>query len=167
MEHPMTTNVTLETWRARMSEDLRLRDLRSRTQEAYLLGTRMFLEWVKKAPADIGDDDVRAYFIYLREERKLAPSSIHIALHSLRFFFIHTMKREWAVLDLLRVQKPRKLPVVLSRPEVRAVLGAIEHPVRRVALTSIYALGLRIGEGISLETGHIAIERSTVWVRDP
>jgi site-specific recombinase XerD len=158
--------VTLKTWRERMSEDMRLRDFRPRTQEGYLLAVRQFIDRVAREPETITDEDVRAYFLYLREDKKLAPSTINIAVHALRFFFIHTMQRDWKVFDLLRVNKPRMLPVVLSQGEVRAVLRAVRHPVRRMALTTIYALGLRLGEGLSLETGHIDGQRLVVWVRD-
>jgi len=58
------------------------------------------------------------------------------------------------------------LPVVLSTAEVRTLLSAVRHPVRRMALTTIYALGLRLGEGLRLETGHIDSARQLVWVRD-
>jgi len=158
--------VTLNDWRPRMSEDMRLRDFRARTQEAYLLATRQFVDWVGHEPENITDDDVRAYFLYLREEKKLAPSTINIAVHALRFFFIHTMQRDWHVFGLLRVNKPRLLPVVLSQPETRAMLHAVRHPVRRMALATIYALGLRLGEGLSLEAGDIDGQRLMVWVRD-
>lgn len=98
--------------------------------------------------------------------KKLTPSTINIAVHALRFFFIHTMHRDWKVFDLLRVHKPRMLPVVLSPGEVRLLLGAVRHPVRRMALATIYALGLRINEALSLETEHIDSDRLLVWVRN-
>lgn len=94
-----------------------------------------------------------------------APSSINIAVCALRFFFVHTMGREYDVFELLRVQKPKTLPAVLSRDEVRKVLSTVEHPVRRMALTTIYGLGLRLGEGLSLEVGHIESSRQLVMVR--
>jgi site-specific recombinase XerD len=149
-----------------MGEDMRLRDFRPRTQEGYTLCVRQFLDRMQRQPETLTDEDVRGYFLYLREGKKLAPSSINIAVHALRFFFIHTLQRDWPVFDLLRVNKPRMLPVVLSHSEVRALLGAVRHPVRRVALTTIYALGLRLGEGLRLETGHIDGERLLVWVRN-
>lgn len=158
--------VTLENWRARMSEDMRLHDHRPRTQEAYLLATRQFIDHVGREPETFKDEDVRGYFLHLREGKKLSPSSINIAVHALRFFFTRTMQRDWQVFDLLRVNKPRVLPVVLSRSEVRAVLGVVRQPVRRMALATIYALGLRIGEGLALETDDIDSERLMVWVRD-
>jgi hypothetical protein len=119
--------VTLENWRERMSEDMRLRDFRPRTQEGYALAVRQFLDRMAREPATLTDEDVRVYFLYLREDKKLAPSSINIAVHALRFFFIHTLHRDWPVFDLLRVNKPRMLPVVLSTNEVRAVLSAALH----------------------------------------
>jgi site-specific recombinase XerD len=158
--------VTTKTWQARMSEDMRLRDFRPKTQAAYLLAVKQFMDWSKREPQKLGDEDVRAYFLYLREVKKLAPSTINIAVHALRFFFIHSMQRDWAIFDLLRVNKPRMLPVVLSQDEVRAVLRAVRHPVRRMALTAIYALGLRLNEGLGLEAGHIDGQRLMVWVRD-
>jgi len=158
--------VTIENWRARMSEDMRPRDFRPRTQESYLLAARQFIDKVGRDPDTFTDDDVRAYFLYLREEKKLAPSTINVAVYALRFLFIHTMQRDWKIFDLLRVNMPRTLPVVLSRGEVRAVLSVVRHPVRRMALTTIYALGLRLGEGLALEAGDIDSERLMVWVRD-
>ena len=126
--------VTLENWRERMSEDMRLRDFRPRTQEGYALAVRQFLDRMQRAPQTLTDEDVRGYFLYLREDKKLAPSSINLAVHALRFFFVHTLHRDWPVFGLLRVQKPRMLPVVLSPGEVRAVLSAVRPaPGRRAA----------------------------------
>jgi site-specific recombinase XerD len=158
--------ITLQNWRARMSEDMRLRDFRPRTQQGYLAATRQFMDWAKLGPEALTDEHVRQYFLHLREVRKLAPSSINIAVHALRFFFIRTLQRDWAIFDLLRVNKPQKLPVVLSRGEVRTVLSTVREPARRMALTTIYALGLRLGEGLALTTGDIDAARLIVWVRD-
>jgi integrase/recombinase XerD len=75
--------VTLENWRARMGEDMRLRDFRPRTQEGYTAAVRQFLDRMQRQPETFSDEDVRAYFLYLREEKKLTPSSINIAVHAL------------------------------------------------------------------------------------
>jgi site-specific recombinase XerD len=158
--------VISKTWQERMSEDMRLRDFRPRTQEGYSAAVRQFMDRTDRKPEDLTDEDVRSYFLYLREEKKLAPSTINVAVHALRFFFIHTLQRDWSVFDILHVHKPRMLPVVMSPKEVRSVLAVVRHPVRRMALTTIYALGLRLNEGLGLETGHIDGPRLMVWVRD-
>lgn len=157
--------ITLENWDERMREDMRLNDLRQRTVEGYLLATRLFLERIAKAPNDVEEDDIRRYIIHLRDERLQAPSSINIAICALRFFFAHTMGREYDVFGLMRIQRSRILPNVLSRQEVRKVLSVVDHPVRRMALTTIYALGLRLGEGLRLEVGHIESDRQIVMVK--
>jgi site-specific recombinase XerD len=92
---------------------------------------------------------------------------VGVAVHALKFFFRHTLRREAPAFNLLRINRTRqKLPVVLSRPEVHSLLGAVRHPVRRMALTTIYALGLRLGEALSLEATQIDADRLMVWVRD-
>ena len=156
----------MKSWRDRMSEDMRLHDFRPRTQEGYRLAVRLFFDWVKKNPTAVVEDDVRRYFLYLREDKKQAPSTINVAVCAMRFFFVHTMQRDWAILDLLRVNKPRKLPVVLSTKEVRALIAAVVHRVRRMVLLTLYAFGLRLGEGLRLATGDIDADLNMVWVRD-
>ncbi len=158
--------ITLENWAERMSEDMRLHDFREKTQKSYALVVRQFLRHVEREPEEMTEDDLRGYFLYLREEKKAAPSSINVAVHGLRFFFIHTLQRDWPILDLIKAKQPKKLPVVLSEGEVRAVLGVVRQPVRRAALTAIYGLGLRLNEGLRLEAGDVDAQRMMVWVRD-
>jgi len=64
---PEEIMVTVQTWAEQMSEDMRLRDFRPRTQEGYLLATRQFMDWAKRAPSRLSDEHVRGYFLYLRE----------------------------------------------------------------------------------------------------
>ena len=158
--------ITLDNWNERMSEDMRLRDFRPKTQDAYRRAVRQFLAYVQKEPAALVETDVRAYLIYLRDERMLASSTRNIATHGLRFFFTHTLPQEWPVLDLVRVKVAQKLPTVLSREETCRVLRAVREPTRRAALSTIYALGLRLGEGLRLESADIDSDRLMVWVRD-
>ena len=158
--------ITRANWRERMENDMRLRDLRPRTIEGYLLAIRLFIERVDKEPEKLKEEDVRGYVLHLRDDRHQAPSSINIAICALRFFFNFTLQRDFEVFNLLRVHRTRSLPVVLSRGEVCALLSVIRHPVRRMLLTTIYALGLRIGEGLHLERSPIDGARGIVWIRD-
>jgi hypothetical protein len=78
--------------------------------------------WRERMSEDIRLCDFGAYFLYLRQEKKLAPSSINIAECALRFFLMRTLQPDWQVFDLRRVHAPRGRPIVLSVGEVRAVL---------------------------------------------
>ena len=150
----------------RMREDLNLKGYRPRTQQAYLLAARQLTRYFDRAPDRLSEQDIRQYFLHLREERKLAQSSIKIAIYGVRFLFTQTLGLEWRIFGLLGARQPQKLPIVLSPAEVHALLRAIKNPIHCAALGAIYALGLRLGEGISLRTDHIDSPRRTVWIRD-
>jgi integrase/recombinase XerD len=158
--------ITSKNWYEHMSEDMVLKDFRSTTRESYESAIRLFLEWAKVEPLALSEDMVRNYVLYLRENKKLSASSVNVATCALRFFFTYTVPREWPVFELLRVRIPEKLPVVLAPSEARAVLGIIREPVHRMALTTIYGLGLRLNEGIALKVDQIDSARRMVWVRD-
>jgi integrase/recombinase XerD len=158
--------ITLATYQARMSEDMRLRDFRPKTLDAYRRAVRQFFEHVRKEPLALNEADVRDYLIYLRDKRMLAPSTRNIAVHGLRFFFTYTCPQDWAVMDFVRVKNPQKLPPVLSREETLRVLQAVREPTRRMALQTIYALGLRLNEALRLEARDIDSDRLMVSVRD-
>jgi site-specific recombinase XerD len=149
-----------------MGEDMLLRDFRSTTRDSYESSVRLFLQWAKAEPEDLSEETVRNYVLYLREEKKLSASSINIATCALRFFFTYTVPREWPIFDMLRVKIPERLPVVLAPAEARAVLGIIREPVHRMALTTIYGLGLRLTEGVTLKVDQIDSARRMVWVRN-
>jgi site-specific recombinase XerD len=157
--------VTLDNWQAQMREDMQLRDFSERTREAYELAMKLFLRWAECEPEALEEVRVKAYVLHLREKGR-SPSSINIAVCGMRFFFTYTLPRDWGVFELLRVKHPSKLPIVLSTGEVLTLLASIRHPVRRMALTTIYALGLRLGEGLRLETSHIDGDRLFVAVRN-
>ncbi len=158
--------ITRDNWYARMNEDMRLRDYAAKTQQAYQGAVKQLVAWLDCEPTLWTEDDIRQYFLYLREEKLAAPSSINVALQGVRFFIRHTLGRDWPVLELIGVKLPKKLPVVLSRKEVRAVLSVVRDPMRRTMLTTIYALGLRLGEALRLQTEHIDSDRLMVWVRN-
>ena len=99
------------------------------------------------------------YFLYLANEKKVARATATIALCGIKFFYEQTLQRQWPTLQLIRPPRQKKLPVVLSREEVRRSLGAVRLPVYRACLTTIYAGGLRLLEGARLQVPDIDSDR--------
>src|SRR5438105_4755399 len=126
--------------RKRMTEDLQLKGYSPKTQEAYLLAVRMLARHYHRSPETITEEELRAYFLQLA--RDCAQSTLRIAMCGIKFCFAITLQRHWPVLGLVRAAKRKKLPVVLSRAEVGAVLGCVRAPVYRVCLNTIYSCGL-------------------------
>ena len=71
--------------RQRMLEDMQVRNLSPNTQRAYLENVARFARHFGRSPAALGPEEIRTYQVYLIRERKLAPSSLEIAVCALRF----------------------------------------------------------------------------------
>ena len=151
--------------RQRMTEDMQVRNLALNTQTSYLQQVSLFARHFHKSPEQLGPEDIRAYQVYLTNERKLAPSSVLIAVAALRFLYKVSLKKDWSFDDLIPApKKPQKLPEVLSPEEVLHFLSCIGSTKHRAILTTCYAAGLRISEAIHLKPAHIDSQRMVIRV---
>lgn len=151
--------------RQRMIEDMQLRGLSEKTQEAYVRAVRQLAAYYHQSPDQISEEELRQYLLYLKNVKGASRSACTIALCGLKFFYQHTLQRAWPTLELARVPRAKTLPVVLSREEVRRVLACLRLPVYRACLSTIYACGLRLQEGVCLQVGDIDSGRRVVRVR--
>ena len=151
--------------RQRMTEDMQVRNLSPHTQASYLQQVSLFARHFDKSPGALGPEHIRAYQLYLTNEKKLAPGSIHIAVAALRFLYKVTLKKDWTFEDVLPLpKKPQKLPVVLSPEEVVHFLGCVAAGKHRVILTTCYAAGLRVSEAVRLKAAAIDNRRMVIRV---
>jgi site-specific recombinase XerD len=96
-----------------MTEDMQVRKLALNTQTSYLQQVSQFARPFKRSPEQLGPEQIRAYQVYLTNERKLAPKSVLIAVAALRFLYKTSLKREWSFDEVIPAPKaPQKLPVV-------------------------------------------------------
>jgi integrase/recombinase XerD len=150
--------------RQKMIEDMQLHGLAPRTQEAYLLAVRLLARHFRRSPDQINEEDLRQYFLFLKNEKHASRSTCTIALCGIKFFFQQTLSRDWKTFELIRPSKEKKLPVVLSVAEVRRILGLVRRPHYQACLSTIYACGLRLQEGLHLQVAHIDGERLLLHV---
>jgi site-specific recombinase XerD len=150
--------------RQKMIEDMQLHGLADRTQESYLLAVRQLARHYHKSPDRINEEELRQYFLYLKNEKHAARNTCTINLCGIKFFFQHTLGREWKTFDFVRPPREKKLPVVLSRDEVRRILGCVHLQHYRVCLTTIYTCGLRLLEGVRLQVKDIDGDRKQIHV---
>lgn len=151
--------------RKRMIEDLQLHCFSEKTQEAYLRSVRQLSAYCNKPPDRISEDELREYFLYLKNERGASRSTCRVALYGIRFFYLKTLRKEWPSLELIRFPQETTLPVVLSVNEVHRILKRVRLPKYRVCLTTIYSCGLRLREGVTLEIENIDGERKQLQIR--
>jgi integrase/recombinase XerD len=151
--------------RQRMIEDMQLRGLSERTQTAYVRAARQLADHYHRSPDRITEEQLRQYFLYLRNVKRVSSSTFTVALCGIKFLYQYTLKKAWPTLELTRAPREKKLPVVLSTAEVRRVLGCIRRQCYRACLTAIYSCGLRVGEGVRLQVRDIDGDRMFVHVR--
>jgi site-specific recombinase XerD len=148
-----------------MIADLQLAGYSEKTQQSYLMAVRGLAKHYRRSPDELTEEEVRAFFLHLINERKSAPSTVRIYLYGIKFFFTKTLQRQWTFLDVVRPAKRKKLPVVLSQTEVRTILCYLRTPVVAMALRLIYLCGLRVSEATRLTLADVEWERRLVWVR--
>lgn len=164
MDKRMETKTTVD-WRRRMIEEMQLRNFSERTQESYARAVGQLAGWCWKSPGEVGDEELRGYFLYLKNQKRLARATTTIALCGIKFFFEAVLKRDWTTMNIPRPRAEHKLPVVLSRAEVWCILKAVRKLRHRACLTLIYTCGLRLGEGCRLAVGDVQRDRGLIHIR--
>ena len=151
--------------RQRMLEDMQVRWLSPSTQERCVQAVARFACHFGRSPAHLDPEQIRTYQVYLTTERRLAASSLVVAVSALRFLYRVTLKKDWTLDDVTPLAKrPRSLPVVLSQEEVVQFLDAVKAIKHRAILTTCYAAGLRISEALHLTVSDIDSRRMVLRV---
>ena len=151
--------------RQRMIESLQLRGLSERTQEAYVRAVRQLAEHYHKSPDLITEEELRQYFLFIKNVKHYSRNTMTIAICGIRFLYQHALNRDWSIFGIVRPAPEKKLPVILSGAEVRKVLSLIRLPRYKVCLSIIYSCGLRLQEGINLHVADIDSGRMMLHVR--
>jgi site-specific recombinase XerD len=148
-----------------MIEDMQIRNLAPRTQITYVEQVDRFARHFRKSPERLGLPEIRAWQIHLAQEKRLAASSISVAVAALRFLYTVTLRQEWTIQnDIPSCRQPHQLPEVLSPTEVAAFLEAVKTLKQRVILTVCYAAGLRVTEAVRLKPTAIDSRRMVIRV---
>lgn len=141
--------------RQRYIQDLQLRNRSPRTIEAYVFHVRNFARFFKQAPDQLNGEQVHRYLLHLLHEKKASWTQYNQAVSALRFLYTVTCPSDTVVTRLPYGKRPKRLPRVRSQQEVAQFLGGVRSPVIAMALKTIYAAGLRLGETLHLEPTHI------------
>jgi integrase/recombinase XerD len=152
--------------RKRMIETLQLRGYSLRTQECYVRAVRQLPQHYQKSPDLITNEELRDYFLHIKNVKKYSRAASTIALCGIKFFFEKTLGKQFTTFELVRAPRQKKLPVILSVEEVLAILSRVRLPRYRVCLSTIYSCGLRLQEGTYIQVRDIDSSRGMLHVSD-
>ena len=129
-----------------------LKDYRPATKKEYLRYVCKLAEHFQCDPATLSENQIREYFLFLRQHKHYKAAPMKAAKYSLLCFYLDCVKVQgWTVFKEVRIAEPEVLPIVLSRQEIQAVLAAVREPRFRTCLRLMYHCGLRVGETLAIE----------------
>jgi site-specific recombinase XerD len=162
--YPVPTARKVSPLRQRMIEDMTVRNFAPNTQESYLHQVSVFARHFGKSPEQLGSEQIRAYQIYLAQERNAAVGTRTVAVSALRFLYGVTLKREWTVQLIPTPKKDHRLPVILSPEEVLKLLQAAPSFPHHVIFSTMYGTGMRVSEAVHLRPADIDSQRMMIRI---
>lgn len=145
---------------------LRARHYSRRTEQAYCLWVRRYIRFHGlRHPREMGEAEINAFLTHLATEREVSASTQNQALSALLFLYRNVLQRPVGDLGgVVRARRPRRLPVVLTRDEVAAVLDHLDGDLRLMA-SLMYGAGLRLNECLGLRVQDLDFARGEIVVR--
>ncbi len=147
----------------KLDTELKLRGFSKQTSKMYLFYNRKFLEYIKKNPEEITDDDIKEYLAFNISDHSLSNSSIALIKSSLKFFYSDMLGKNLSLIKTPRSSK--KLPVVLTRTEIKDLLDNTKNLKHRLLIELLYSTGLRLSECINLQYSDLDLNEGIGWVR--
>jgi site-specific recombinase XerD len=149
--------------RQRMIEDMRMRKLNPRTQEAYIRAVRKLTQYLGRSPDTATVEDLRNFQLHL-VDHGISPITLNATITGLKFFFDVTLGRIALMARMQPVHVPRTLPVILSREEAGRLIAAAKNLKHQTLLSVAYGTGLRASEVVALKVGDIDSQRMTLRI---
>jgi len=171
------------TFLDKLKTELKLRGFSDATVKTYLFHVQKFLDFMKKQKgklsvqqslvgsekghvnfSSITNREIKAYIGHLMSDMGHSPASVNLALSSLRFFFIEVLKQN-IFEDVKAPKSEKKLPHVLTKNDMKKLLGAITNLRHKILVMMMYGSGLRVSEAVALKKNDLDLEDKTGIVR--
>ena len=147
----------------KLETELKLRGFSKQTSRMYLFYNRKFLEFTKKDPEEVTDDDIKEFLAFKMSDDSLSNSSIALIKASLKFFYTEMLGKNMSLIKTPKASK--RLPVVLSREEIKNLLDNTKNKKHRLLIELLYSTGLRLSECINLQYSNLDLNDGIGWVR--
>jgi site-specific recombinase XerD len=143
---------------------LQLAGMSDRTQQCYTRAVRQLVDFYKKTPDLITEQELQDYFLHRKNVSKWSAATMRICYSGIKFFFINVLKRKRHTLELINAKRELRLPDVLSTDEVWSILNTVTTPQNKAYLTTVYTCGLRLNEALHIQISNIDSKRMLIHV---
>ena len=151
--------------RKMMLEELQRRNYSQTTVTSYVKMVAAFAKHFDRPPDQMGPEQIRAYQVYLINERKLNARTVGHHTAALRFFYCKTLKRAYPIEEVPYPKAPRRLPTILTQEEAVRLIDAASNLFHRAMLMTVYSTGMRRAEMCQLKVEDIDSDRMLIHIR--
>lgn len=147
----------------RLKQEMKLRKLSLKTIRSYLYYTTELLNFTRKSPTDINNEDIRSFLENLCN-KNLSSSTLNTAYSALKFYFEKILYRKF-FFNIPRAKKDKKLPVVLSKRKILDIINACDNIKHKLIIQILYCSGLRVSEVVSLKINDLDFNRKIIHIK--
>jgi integrase/recombinase XerD len=140
--------------------ELKLRGFTNKTVESYLHHNKTFLKYIQKDAKDIDTRDIKTFMVHLMTDKHYKSSSMNTAIAALKFYYEDMLEKDiFKKIKLPKIEK--KLPTVLTKDEVKRLIGAPAKLKHKILIEFLYSSGLRVGECVRIKMDNLDYESRT------
>lgn len=165
-----------------LETELKLRGFSNRTIKTYIYQNQKFLDFVNssktkaeyqksliskgpnRTPQDITNKDLKVYLAFLLSDKDQSPASVNLAISAIKFFYLEVLKKN-IFEGVKHPKQEKKLPVVLSKEEIKSMLDLTKNKKHRLLIELLYGTGLRVSEAVNIRINDLHLEEKTAFVK--
>lgn len=147
----------------KLSIEAKLRGFSPQTTKMYLFYNQKLLEYTKKEPQDITEDDIKDYLGYKLSDDSLSNATIALIKAALKFYYTEILGK--SISNIKTPKRSKKLPIVLTRDEMKILIEKTDNIKHKLIIELLYSTGMRLSECINLKYSDIDLKDGIGWVR--
>ncbi len=145
-------------------QELRLRNYSLKTIKSYLNCLKDYFEFKKINLDEINENNIKT-FLLKKQDKNYAPQTINLYLNAIKFFYREILKIPKKI-NLKFAKRSKKLPIVLSREEIKNIIDVIRNPKHKLIVSLAYGAGLRISEVVNLKVKDVDLKELTIHLKN-
>ncbi len=146
-----------------LETELKLRGFSQQTVKTYIRHNKLFLDYIKKEPTQVIEEDIRKYLAHMISDEKASPRTIALKKAAIKFLYDDLMKK--GIVNLKTPKIPKSSPTVLTKQEVKSLIDAAPRDKTRLIMELIYSSGLRVSECVALRIYDLDLDNKIVNVK--
>jgi len=147
-----------------LKTELRQKGFSEKTIDSYVFYNQKFLNFIKKQPEEIQEQDINKYLTYLIADKQMSPRSLALIISSLRFFYVEIIKKQ--IFQNIQIPKRDKnVPTVLTKEEIKKLINLTKNKKHQLLIKLLYSSGLKVSEIVKLKKSDLDLKQKVGYTK--